>query len=359
MATKKPLYKRPWLWVVACAVLAGGGTGATLYFVHAAHFKSTDDAFIDAHVTRVAPQVAGRVESVLVADNQLVTKGDVLLKIDPASFEIALQRAKASRAAARAAVTAAEAMLPAASAKVAEVRANVRAARARAALARTDLERTRGLTNEDVVPQQNLDSAEAQATASSESLAAARKALAGTQAAPKQARSALDAARAKVAEAEVAIDAANLALDRTTIRAPVDGRVTNKAVERGDYVQVGQQLLALVEPHVWVTANFKETELARIRPGQPVSIAIDAYPGTSWKGHVDSLQQGTGSRFSLLPPENATGNYVKVVQRVPVKIVFDEPPDPGRFLLAPGMSVEPEVDVTVDSHLEVAKRAPP
>ena len=140
------------------------------------------------------------------------------------------------------------------------------------------------------------------------------------------------------------------------MRAPIAGRVTNKAVEPGDYVQVGQQLLALVDPRVWVKANFKETELTHMRPGQPVTIDIDAYPDRQWKGHVDSFQQGTGSRFSLLPPENATGNYVKVVQRIPVKIVFDELPDSSRYLLAPGMSVVPEVDVRIDRHAPMDRK---
>jgi membrane fusion protein (multidrug efflux system) len=140
-------------------------------------------------------------------------------------------------------------------------------------------------------------------------------------------------------------------LSYVKLSAPEDGRITSKAVESGAYVQVGQNLLALVTPKVWVTANFKETQLREMRPGQPVLIAVDAYPDRELRGHVDSIQAGSGARFSLLPPENATGNYVKVVQRVPVKIVFDEQPDVQR-ILGPGMSAMP--DVKVDSGLHAA-----
>jgi membrane fusion protein (multidrug efflux system) len=151
-------------------------------------------------------------------------------------------------------------------------------------------------------------------------------------------------ASADIEQAKANVLQAQLNLSYTKIYAPEDGRVTKKAVEEGTFVQVGQALLALVPQDFWVTANFKETQLAQMQVGQPVAIKVDAYPDKVFKGHVDSFQTGTGARFSLLPPENATGNYVKVVQRVPVKIVFDEQPDP-QHPLGPGMSVEPEVEV--------------
>jgi len=151
-----------------------------------------------------------------------------------------------------------------------------------------------------------------------------------------------DTAGASIEQLQAVLDQAELELSYTKIYAPDSGRVANKSVEQGALVQAGQPLLSIVPGDVWVTANFKESQIGRMQPGQPVEISVDAYPGKSFKGHVDSIQPGTGARFSLLPPENATGNYVKVVQRVPVKIVFDEPPDP-KHMLAPGMSVEPEV----------------
>jgi membrane fusion protein (multidrug efflux system) len=151
-------------------------------------------------------------------------------------------------------------------------------------------------------------------------------------------------ASASLEQLQAAVAQAELELSYTKLYAPDDGRVTNKSVEEGALVQSGQPLMAIVPGDVWVTANFKENQIGNMRPGQPVEILVDAYPDKTFKGHVDSIQAGTGARFSLLPPENATGNYVKVVQRVPVKIVFDEPPDP-QHMLAPGMSVEPEVKV--------------
>ena len=171
--------------------------------------------------------------------------------------------------------------------------------------------------------------------------------LAATNAAPYQvavSQSQADTASAEVAQARAAVEHAELDLAATQLYAPEAGRVTRKVVEAGAYVQIGQALLTIVPHDVWVVANFMETQLANMRPGQPVEIKVDAYPGKMFKGHVDSVQAGTGSRFSLLPPENATGNYVKVVQRVPVKIVFDVAPAPDS-LLSPGMSVVPVVQV--------------
>lgn len=187
-------------------------------------------------------------------------------------------------------------------------------------------------------------------TAVTEAQARVRTALAqlsSAQTAPQQV--AVSQAQAEIAAADIeqqkaALEQAQLQLSYTTIRAPTTGTVARRTVEPGAYVQVGQALLALVPEQVWVVANFKETQLTYMRPGQSAEVSVDAYPGKVFRAHVDSIQPGTGARFSLLPPENATGNFVKVVQRVPVKIVFDEPPDP-RYILAPGMSVEPSVNV--------------
>jgi membrane fusion protein (multidrug efflux system) len=154
----------------------------------------------------------------------------------------------------------------------------------------------------------------------------------------------VETVRAEIEQARAAVQQAELELSYTTIVAPEAGRITRKSVEAGAYVQVGQALLAVVSDDLWIVANFKETQLTNMTPGQPVEISVDAYPHALFKGHVDSIQAGTGAHFSLLPPENATGNYVKVVQRVPVKIVFDAPPDP-QHALAPGMSVVPEVKI--------------
>jgi membrane fusion protein (multidrug efflux system) len=191
--------------------------------------------------------------------------------------------------------------------------------------------------------------AQAQVTARQAQFDQARAKRGGAQTGPQlvqQSRRQLEAAHANVDRAQAAIEQAELTLSYATIVAPSDGYVTQKSVEPGAYVQVGQPMLAIVPPDAWVTANFKETQLTRMRPGQPVKIRADAYPGVVFRGHVDSIQRGAGARFSLLPPENATGNYVKVIQRVPVKILFDADDSLRDYALAPGMSVTPVVDVS-------------
>jgi membrane fusion protein (multidrug efflux system) len=194
----------------------------------------------------------------------------------------------------------------------------------------------------------NLHRVEAQVTLAKAKLAQAKARLAAAQAAPKKVlekRSLADVSQAEADKAQAQVEQARLNLSYTHITSPADGFVTRKSVEPGAFVQVGQPLMAVVPENVWVTANFKETQLTHMRAGQPVDITVDAYPDITLKGHVESIQRGTGARFSLLPPENATGNYVKVVQRIPVKITFDKSPDTDRVLLAPGMSVVPVVHI--------------
>lgn len=199
----------------------------------------------------------------------------------------------------------------------------------------------------------NRRRADAQVTVSRAKLDQAEARLAAARSAPKQVeqrRSLAEVSSADVDKARAEVAQARLNLSYTRINAPADGFVTKKAIEPGAFVQVGQSLMAIVPRTVWVTANFKETQLTRMRPGQPVEIKVDAYPGLTFKGHVESIQRGTGARFSLLPPENATGNYVKVVQRVPVKITFDTNAETRKVLLTPGMSVVPEVDIAAGEH---------
>jgi membrane fusion protein (multidrug efflux system) len=270
------------LALAAAALLAALGGG---YLFLTRGWVSTDDAFIEGHVVPVSPKVAGHVLRVAVSDNQEVRKGDLLAELDARDYEN-------SRDDARAAVDGAEAA---------------------ARRTRLDAERYAALAERHEASRQTLDHALADA---------------------QGARAALEAARARLRQAE-------LNLSYTRITAPQDGRVTRKSVEEGAFVAAGQPILAVVPKEVWVVANFKETQLRGMRPGQRAEISVDAYPGTL-RGRVDSVQAGTGARFSVLPAENATGNFVKVVQRLPVKIVLDEAAGAGR-LLAPGMSVEAEV----------------
>lgn len=237
-------------------------------------YVSTDDAFIEGHVTSQSAKISNQVAKVYIDDNYEVKEGDLLVQIDPRDYEVALLEAQANYD-----------------------------------KAQSDYNRVTGLIRISAVSQSDLD-----------------------------------ADKANLGVMNSRLQAAKLNLDYTRITAPVSGRITRKNVEPGDYVQVGQTLFSIVQHDVWVVANFKETQLTHMRPGQKAYIQIDAFPGRTFHGHVDSIQSGTGAAFSLLPPENATGNYVKVVQRVPVKIVFDEPPD-VEAMLAPGMSVVPEVQV--------------
>jgi membrane fusion protein (multidrug efflux system) len=355
--------------------------------------ESTDDAFIDVHFVPISPKVANYVAKVHVDDNQHVQKGDLLVELDPRDFEARLAQARANLAAAiaqhRAAqinveviqttsgaglqqadfgVRAAQRQIEQARSQLEQAQAKVAAAEAEAARARLDVGRYEELVPYGAVTQQERDQAQATNATAQANLDAARKAqqaaadalrlteaqhgeavgrLNNAKAAPHQvaySRAQADAAAAQIAQLEAAVRQAELDLSYTKITAPDSGKITRKSIEPGAYVQVGQTVFSIVPDRVWVIANFKETQLRYMRPGQPATIYVDAYPDRPFKGHVDSIQSGSGAAFSLLPPENATGNYVKVVQRVPVKILIDEPPDPTH-VLGPGMSVVPEVKV--------------
>jgi membrane fusion protein, multidrug efflux system len=359
--------------VSLAAVVAGLLAGR-----HFAGRESTDDAQVDGHVVPVAARVGGTVLAVLVADNQPVEKGARLVRIDPRDYEVALLRAQAdlaeNEATARAAHTtvpltsttassqaaAADSDLAGAQARLAAAAAQLREAQARERQTAADVERFRPLLEKDEISKQHFDAAATAADSARASREAAEAAVHSAEKAVDAARARLAQARtgreqvdiasaraasaaAKVEMAKAAVEQAKLNLSYTEMKAPVAGVVSRKTVEAGQVVQPGQPLLALVPlDDVWVTANFKESQLKSIRPGQPVEVAVDAYGGRTFRGRVDSISAATGSRFSLLPPENATGNYVKVVQRIPVKIVLETGQDP-EHLLRPGLSVVPTV----------------
>lgn len=384
--------------VIILVVLAGI---AVVWHYYAGR-ESTDDAQIDGHINPISPRVSGTVTQVLVKDNQEVKAGQVLVQLDPRVYQVAVEHAEADLAAAQAAAQAARIGVPitsrttgstvstsearledaqagveasqqelaAAHAQASAARARVAEAQANYTKAARDLERMKQLVAKDEISQQQYDaavaaekathagveSAHAQEASSVQAIAVANSHLAQARAqvavsqaqlraahtapqqvAVQQARAA--AADAQVKEAQAALDQAKLNLQYTTVRAPVSGQVSKKTVEIGQTVQAGEPLMALVPlQDVWVTANFKETQLKNMRPGERVLIHVDTFGDRTFKGHVDSIAAATGEKFSLLPPENATGNYVKVVQRVPVKIVFDKGEDP-HHLLRPGMSV--------------------
>jgi membrane fusion protein (multidrug efflux system) len=341
----KGLLQRPILLVGGATVLALAAIGGLIFWLHARNYENTDDAFIDAHIVRLAPQVAGRVTQVLVNDNQEVAPGQSLVTIDSSDLETRVAQAKAQEAQARAQVDNARAQIAVNQAGYQQSLAEVTAAAAQADNARRDLERYTNLqrTNAAAVAQQQLDQATAQAR---QTAAQERSAARAAKARAEQ----ITASRAQVASGEDQVRAAAAQLNEASINAgyaqiiaPVRGHVAQKTVAVGNYVQPGTQLLAIVPLDIWVTANFKETQLALMRVGQRVDIHVDACPKDHIRGHVDSIQRGAGQAFGILPPENATGNYVKVVQRVPVKILFDD--HPADCPLGPGMSVEPRVRV--------------
>lgn len=346
------------LFVVILVLILCGLAGFA-YWWQIRNLESTDDAYVSADIVRISPQVAGRVDAVHVSDNQHVQAGDPLVDIDPRDYQAALAQAQANLQAAKAQWVTAQAAVELTrkqnSASIQQAQAGVAAATAQARQASADAERYQSLYTKDEIAKQTLDQAQAQAKTLKARLSQARSVLAKAQTAPQQlaVKQALVKTRAaQVQQAEAAVQAAQLQLSYTHITAPRAGKVTKKNVLVGQQVAPGRPLMALVSDEVWVVANFKETQIRRMRIGQPVGIEVDAYPDKTFRGHIDSLQSGTGAVFSLLPPENATGNFVKVVQRVPVKIVFDDPPDTAHPLV-PGMSVVPTVNVAAEPEQDV------
>jgi membrane fusion protein (multidrug efflux system) len=319
-------------------------TGVILWYIHyAQEYESTDDAFIDGYVTQISSRVPGEIERLLVTDNQLVKKGDVLVEIDPRDFDASLAQARAELAMAKSQLDQSHAQVKVNEAKVAQAQAAVVAAQAEAQRAANDLQRYQSVEAQ-AISKSAFDSTQAQSLSGVANVDAAKSQVQAAQAEVDLSQTGVELATAAVQQAQAKLDQAQLNFSYTKIIAPMDARVTARTVQPGNYVQPGQALMALVPRDLWVTANFKETQLTHMHPGQSVDLVVDIYPGRKFKGHVDSLQAGSGARFSLLPPENAVGNYIKVVQRVPVKIVFDKPL-PDDLDIAPGMSVDPNVKV--------------
>jgi membrane fusion protein (multidrug efflux system) len=337
--------RRLWpIFLFIALVLAG--TGVYLY-LHAGE-ESTDDAAIDGRVVTLSAKVSGYVKTLNIDDNQIVKAGDVLLEIDPTDYINHRDHAKAALDAATAAASASQNTFEttniSAPSNLESAQAQVAAAQANWENADADLKRMQRLGNE-ARSQEQLDQAVATEKAMLSSLEDAKARLRAAETAPKTiaaAQANADELAAQVKQAQADYDQAEKDLSDTKIVAPMDGRITKRGVERGDYIQPGQALGSLVGTDLWVTANFKETQLTHMQPGQSVDIHVDAFPSLKLTGKVDSLQSGTGSRFTAFPPENATGNFVKIVQRVPVKIVFTSKPDDD-VVLGPGMSVEPTV----------------
>lgn len=346
---RRPLFQRAGFWIVLVLLIGGLATAGFLYWQHSRQFEETDDAFVDAHVVRIAPQVAGTLVQVADVDNQHVRAGQLLAVITPGGPEAQLAEAQAGVAQANAQLETARAQVIAAEAQRAQALASAQAPRAAAARAAQDLARYQELQRIDpaAVAAQQLDAARAAARQSAAEAAAAEGAVRNAAAQIAVAERNVRAAQAGIAARRAQVRQANVTIGDLRLAAPVSGHVFNRSVNLGSYVAPGTPLMSIVPDHLWITANFKETQLTHIRPGQPVDIRVDAFPGIPFKGRVHSIQRAAGQAQSILPPQNATGNFVKVVQRVPVRIEFDlaRGPDPRRYPIGPGMSVVPTVKV--------------
>jgi membrane fusion protein, multidrug efflux system len=321
--------------------------------------ESTDDAFIAGHLVSIAPRISGQVAAVYVLDNQLVHSNDLLIEIDPADYTTTLSQKQAAQHSSESNFKAAIAgynlmgvKVTTADATARESKADADAAAATAARAKADFTRAQNLRTNETISAQEFDQAKEATDQAEANFNSAKQKADADESKVDEAKAQLEAAKAEadavfaqLNESKTEVDSAQLNLSYAKIFAPGDGRVTRKQVEVGDYLQTGQQIMSLVPTDVWVVANFKESQLRKMSPGQSALVEIDALGGRKFRAHVDSVQAGSGAAFSLLPPENATGNFVKVIQRVPVKIIFDDAL-PVDHTIGPGLSVTPSVQTS-------------
>ena len=357
--TAKP--KRNMFPIILGVLVLGGATFGINKYIHALHHEETDDAQVDAFISPVIPRVAGYVEQVKVTDNQQVKKGDTLLVLDNRDYIIKLEQAEAGLISSQGSLGFAEATTVASQANTSTVQANVGVIDAQIDVAKItlqratqDFDRSANLIKDKSITQQQYDQALAAKQTAERQLsvlreqrnAAARQSNAAASTRTATGRQ-VSVANATIRQKKAEIESARLNLSYTVITAASDGRVSKVPVQPGQYVNAGQQLFSIVrETGLWVTANFKETQLEKMKPGQKVTIHADAYPGHAFEAHVASFAPATGARFSILPPDNASGNFVKVVQRVPVRIEFDNPNEPELKMLRAGLNVG--VDVHLD-----------
>ncbi len=340
-------FRLPWGRIIAgAAVLAVAASGIASYLRYSAGFVTTDDSFLEGDVHPVSPRIDGTIIRVLIDDNAHVESGQPLAEIDPADLNLAVQASEGDLAQARANEMAVTAQIARAEADVETAAARVRQNAAQLALAELDFHRTETLTHSGAASEEALDQARAAfdaAQAAQQSLVSAR---ASAEAGLAASRAQHSVALAQIEKAEAALGFAKLQSDYTVIRAPSAGRIAKKTVEVGQRVQPGQPLMAVVSDRVWVVANFKESQLARLQPGERAEVKVDAVDGRVFDGVVESFSPGTGAEFSLLPADNATGNFTKVVQRVPVKIMLSDKSLEGLAArLSPGLSAIVRVSV--------------
>ncbi len=340
----------PWIKIIGALALIGAVVAGTFYYLGNKDLESTDDAYTDGRSLTISPKIAGYVIELLVDDNQRVKAGDVLARIDARDYVVARDQARANVAMAEAQQRAAELNTEIARknfpARLLQAQGQLQQAQGQLYQAQAEYKRQHGVAKE-ATTQQNVDNSTAQLTLAQGQVAAAQGAVQQAEPVQQNIGNAVEqvsqiSAQGKTAQAQ--LDQAELNLSYATIKAPQDGWITKRNIEVGNYLQVGASIFSIVTPQVWVTANFKESQLDRMRVGQKVTFEVDAYPHLKLEGHVDSIQLGSGSRFTAFPPENATGNFVKIVQRVPVKLVIDRGMDPAAPLPL-GISVVPTVNL--------------
>jgi len=312
--------KRTIAFVVITALLVAAG----FYIAKEMQYQSTDDAYVETTTVNVSPRVSGQIEEVYVTDNQHVKAGDLVAVIDDADYKVRLEQADS---------TYQKIQLDQSNAK-----AKLVAAESAITLAKKDLDRYKNLYEQGAVSKQTLDAAQVKYDDAQAGLTQANQALFSTN-------DGKTVADADLRTAKAAKDKAALDLSYTKIYAPQSGTVSSRRVEKGMYVTAGSPLFTLVPEEIWVVANFKENQLRHMHPGQPVAIKVDTYPNKVFKGKIDSIQRASGAKSSLFPPENAVGSFVKIVQRIPVKIVFTEEIDTDKYNIVPGMSVVPKVKI--------------
>ena len=337
------LHRRPVVSAIGAMLLASALGGGYVYLDYAKHFESTDDAFIAARQFSLAPKVPGYLTAVPVTDNEHVAAGDVIARIDDRDYRIALEQAEAQVEAAQASIKNIDAQLNVQRAQISANQAQVDQTQAALVFAQQQAERYQHLEQTGYGTVQNSQQYTSQLHQQQAALQSAQATLRLAQRQVESLKAQHNSAVANLAQAEAQRDQAKLNLSYTTVTAAQPGRIVNLGAAAGQFAQPGTSLTMFVPDEIWVTANFKEIQLDRMRSGDPVTLQIDAYPERAIRGHVESVQPGSGTAFSLLPAQNATGNYVKIVQRVPVKLIMDNPPTD--VALGPGMSVVPTVRV--------------
>ncbi|WFU70691.1 HlyD family secretion protein [Bradyrhizobium sp. CB2312] len=327
------------LATVGTVVLIAALIGGVLYWLEVRHYESTDDAFVAARSFSVASKVGGYVTDVPVSDNQHVSAGDLLAKIDERDYRIAVDQATAQVEVSKANIGNVEAQIVSQEEQIKQAQAQLDQAQAQLQFAQEEFKRAEDLVEKGAGTVQRQQQTRSDLQAQQANTERAKTAVTTAQVGIKTLQAQLAGAKAQLEQSQAQLDQAKLNLQYTNVVAAQSGRVVKLSGAKGTFVTAGQSLMMFVPDEVWIVANYKETQLNDMRPGQPVEVRIDAYPGRKLTGHVDSVQPGSGTAFSLLPAENATGNYVKVVQRVPVKIVVDK--WPADLPVGPGMSVVP------------------